>query len=60
MSPPSPRLTGLPHSAVPYFFIDQLYDSTQATELLSSFGVSCPGFASYAHNVVAYAAKHPG
>ena len=58
MSPPSPRLTGLPHAAVPYFFIDQLYDSTQATELLSSLGVSCPGFAGYAHNVVAYAAKH--
>ena len=60
MSPPSPWLTGLPHSAVPYFFIDQLYDSTQATELLSNLGVSCPGFASYAHNVVAYAAKHAG
>ncbi len=60
MSPPSPRLTGLPHAAVPYFFIDQLYDSTQATELLGSVGVSCPGFVSYAHNVVAYAAKHAG
>ena len=60
MSPPSPRLTGLPHAAVPYFFIDQLYDSTQATELLGNVGVSCPDFASYAHNVVAYAAKHAG
>lgn len=60
MSPPSPRLTGLPHAAVPYFFIDQLYDSTKATELLSRVGVSCPSFVSYAHNVVDYAAKHAG
>lgn len=60
MSPPSPKLTGLPHAAVPYFFIDQLYDSSQATQLLGSAGVSCPRFTSYAHNIVAYAAKHAG
>ena len=55
-SPISPPLTGLPHPAVPYFFIEQTYDTTQATELLSAAGVTCPGFASYADKIVAYAA----
>ncbi|HEX5832639.1 MAG TPA: SDR family oxidoreductase, partial [Pyrinomonadaceae bacterium] len=30
MLPPSPKITGLPHHAVPYFFVRQLYDSSQA------------------------------
>lgn len=59
MSPPSPALTGLPHSAVPYFFIEQTYDTQQASELLSSAGITCPRFDSYVHNIVAYAANHP-
>src|SRR5918996_1789657 len=36
MLPPSPRITGLPHHAVPYFFVRQLYDTSQAQELLGS------------------------
>ena len=58
MSPPSPALTGLPHPAVPYFFIEQTYDTQLATELLSSVGISCPRFDSYVHNIVAFAADH--
>lgn len=57
MSPPSPALTGLPHSAVPYFFIEQTYDTEQASELLNFVGISCPRFDSYVHNIVAYAAS---
>jgi thioester reductase-like protein len=53
-SPISPPLTGLPHPAVPYFFLEQTYDTTQATELLSALGVTCPGFASYVDKIVAY------
>jgi len=58
MSPPSPALTGLPHSAVPYFFIEQTYDTQQASELLSSLGITCPSFQSYVHNIVTYATGH--
>ena len=29
MLPPSPRITGFPHPAVPYFFVKQLYDSAR-------------------------------
>ena len=58
MSPPSPALTGLPHSAVPYFFLEQTYDTTQSSALITPLGIHCPSFASYAHNIVAYAAEH--
>ncbi len=54
--PISPPITGLPHAAVPYFFIDQTYDTSAATKLLKPLGITCPAFPSYAHNVVAYAA----
>ncbi|HET6669493.1 MAG TPA: SDR family oxidoreductase [Pyrinomonadaceae bacterium] len=56
MLPVSPAITGLPHSAVPYFFLDQTYDTTEATALLSPLGITCPAFPSYAHNIVAFAA----
>jgi thioester reductase-like protein len=58
MSPVSPPLTGLPHFAVPYFFLEQIYDTTESTALLDPVGVRCPGFATYARNIVAYAAGH--
>ncbi len=47
MLPPSPRITGLPHHAVPYFFVKQLYDSSQAQQLLAPHGIHCPPFESY-------------
>jgi nucleoside-diphosphate-sugar epimerase len=59
MLPLAPRITGLPHSGVPYFFLKQTYDTTQSSELLKPHGISCPPFASYAQTIVDYAARHP-
>lgn len=59
MLPPSPRITGLPHHAVPYFFVRQLYDTTQAGELLATHGIQCPPFESYVDRIVDFAHKHP-
>jgi len=55
----SPAISGLPHSAVPYFFLRQNYDTTQAQALLQPRGVSCPPFESYAKTIVEYAEAHP-
>src|SRR5258705_840576 len=60
MLPPSPKITGLPHHAVPYFFVKQTYDSTQAEALLGPHGIHCPPFASYVDRIVEYARLHPG
>ena len=59
MLPPSPALSGLPHHGVPYFFLKQNYDTTQAGELLAPHGVTCPPFPSYVKTIVDYAANHP-
>ncbi len=59
MLPPSPRITDLPHRGVPYFFLNQTYDTKQATELLAPLGVRCPSFPTYARQIVDYAARHP-
>jgi len=59
MLPPSPKITGLPHHAVPYFFVKQLYDSSQAQELLAPHGIHCPPFPSYADRIVDFARQHP-
>lgn len=59
MLPPSPRITGLPHHAVPYFFIKQTYDSSEAQQLLTGHNIHCPLFTSYVDTIVEYAAKHP-
>ena len=59
MLPPSPRITGLPHHAVPYFFVKQVYDSSQAQELLASHNIRCPPFESYVDRIVDYARRNP-
>ena len=59
MLPLAPKITGLPHSGVPYFFLKQTYDTVQARQLLEPHGVTCPPFASYAGTIVDYAARHP-
>ena len=59
MLPPSPRITGLPHHAVPYFFVKQLYDSTQAQQLLAPHGIHCPPFESYIDRIIDFAREHP-
>lgn len=59
MLPFAPGITGLPHSAVPYFFLKQTYDTAQATNLLAPHGISCPPFESYVRTIAEYAARHP-
>ncbi len=59
MLPLAPRLTGLPHTAVPYFFLKQTYDTAVSTLLLEPYGVCCPPFPGYVQNIVDYAAGHP-
>lgn len=59
MLPPSPRITGLPHHAVPYFFVRQLYDTSQAQELLEAHDIWCPRFVSYVDRIVEFAKQHP-
>lgn len=59
MLPFSPGITGLPHHGVPYFFLRQTYDTTQAVELLEPHGVRCPSFPSYVRNIVDYVNNHP-
>ena len=57
--PPSPAITGLPHHAVPYFFLKQTYDTRQSKELLDARGIHCPPFSSYVSTIVDFAARHP-
>lgn len=57
--PFSPTITGLPHAGVPYFFLDQTYDTTHARELLSTHNIHCPSFPTYAPALIEYVARHP-
>lgn len=59
MLPFSPTLTGLPHAGVPYFFLDQTYDTTRAQELLEPRGVRCPPFPSYVNALIDFVERHP-
>ena len=59
MLPPSPRLTGLPHHAVPYFFVKQLYDTAQSQQLLAPHNINCPPFETYVDQIVDFARKNP-
>jgi nucleoside-diphosphate-sugar epimerase len=57
--PFAPKLTGLPFSAVPYFFLEQTYDTTRARELLEPHGIRCPRFSDYVGALVDFVAEHP-
>jgi len=59
MLPFSPALTGLPHCAVPYFFLEQTHDSTQARKLLEPHGIRCPRFPDYVGALINFVAEHP-
>lgn len=59
MLPFAPKITGLPHSAVPYFFLEQTYDTAWATELLEPHGLRCPRFGSYVEKLVNFVAENP-
>jgi thioester reductase-like protein len=58
MLPLAPRITGLPHSAVPYFFLEQTYDTTRADELLKPHGIRCPAFPDYVEALVNFVAEN--
>ncbi|CAN5365942.1 SDR family oxidoreductase [soil metagenome] len=55
----SPFITGLPHPAVPYFFIAQTYDTAIANELLSPHGIVCPRFGDYVGNLLDFVEENP-
>lgn len=57
--PLSPMITGLPHSGVPYFFIEQEYDTSIANALLSKYGIKCPPFNSYAGAIIDFVRRNP-
>jgi thioester reductase-like protein len=59
MLPFSPPITGLPHSGVPYFFLQQTYDTTLAQQLLEPNGISCPPFTSYIDALISFVEKNP-
>ena len=59
MLPFASKITGLPHSAVPYFFLEQTYDTTRARELLEPHGIRCPRFPDYVEALVNFVAEHP-
>lgn len=59
MLPPSPSISGLPHRAVPYFFLSQTYDTSLAVELLEPHSVRCPAFPNYAKAIVEFVTRHP-
>jgi thioester reductase-like protein len=57
--PFSPAVTGLPHYGVPYFFLQQTYDTSISEELLKAHNVACPNFKDYAKNLVKFVEAHP-
>ncbi|HEV2829493.1 MAG TPA: SDR family oxidoreductase [Pyrinomonadaceae bacterium] len=59
MLPLAPRISDLPHAAVPYFFLKQTYDMTEASALLNPHSISCPPFNSYVDKIVDFATHHP-
>ena len=55
----SPVITGLPHHAVPYFFISQTYDTSVADTLLDAHGIKCPKFTDYIGNLLDFVDEFP-
>jgi thioester reductase-like protein len=58
-TPISPPITGLPLFGVPYFFIEQTYDTREAEYHLVRHGIRCPKFSSYVGNLLDFVEKHP-
>ena len=57
--PFSPPITGLPIHGVPYFFIEQTYDTSTETELLEPHGLKCPNFRDYVANLLKFVDENP-
>jgi nucleoside-diphosphate-sugar epimerase len=58
-TPISPPITGLPLFGVPYFFIEQEYDTRESANQLLQHGIRCPRFGSYVGNLLNFVEKHP-
>ena len=59
MAPGAPKVSGLPHSAVPYFFLEQTYDTSRMRELLEPHGIRCPAFPDYVGALVKFVEEQP-
>jgi nucleoside-diphosphate-sugar epimerase len=57
--PFSPTITGLPHAGVPYFFLNQTYDTAQSSEILGAHAVHCPPFTDYVGALIEFVEQHP-
>jgi thioester reductase-like protein len=57
--PLNDKLTGLPRVGVPYFFLDQTYDTARASALLAPRGVACPRFPDYVSALLDFVERHP-
>lgn len=57
--PVSPAVSGLPHSAVPYFFLSQTYDTSVADRLLAPHKIQCPPFSAYVKNLIEFVKRRP-
>ena len=52
-------MTGLPNYGVPYFFIEQAYDTSIAERLLAKHGIRCPRFRNYIGNLLDFVEEFP-
>lgn len=59
MMPITPMVSGLPHSGVPYFFLPQMYDTSESQKFLAAHNIACPNFKSYVKNLLAFVEKNP-
>ena len=57
--PLNEKVTGLPRTGVPYFFLKQTYDTARATALLAPRGVCCPRFPDYVPNLIDFVERNP-
>jgi nucleoside-diphosphate-sugar epimerase len=55
----SPPITGLPLHGVPYFFIEQTYDTSTADKFLAAHQVTCPNFREYVGNLLKFVDENP-
>ncbi|HWS54104.1 MAG TPA: SDR family oxidoreductase [Pyrinomonadaceae bacterium] len=57
--PLSEKISGLPRVGVPYFFLQQTYDTARARQLLEPRGVRCPRFPDYVAALVDFVERNP-
>ena len=55
----SPPMTGLPLSAVPYFFVPQTYKTSVSEKLLKPYNIACPNFRTYVKNLLEFVEENP-